>query len=98
MGRHALRLRQRDAASNRTASSIPDNQLRPHGRPQRDGGAALNLKAENETLRLTARPSSSPAPGHVQNDGRNQNDAYLSQWQIRLRAAEAGTSPSVATS
>ncbi len=46
----------------------------------------LNFKTENETLRLTARPivSTRNASGAGQRD-----EAYLSQWQVRLRAAES---------
>lgn len=48
----------------------------------------LNLKAENETVRFTARPIS--LVREMRNDfgTRQQNENYMSQWQVRIRAAE----------
>ena len=43
------------------------------------------FKAENDTLRFTARPIVLAQ----QNNIVNQRDAYFSQWQVRLRASEA---------
>ena len=48
----------------------------------------LNLKAENETVRLTARPIAATRETHNAFDSQRRNDAYLSQWQVRVRAAE----------
>lgn len=52
------------------------------------GELRLNVKAESETLRLTARAITT---WQESTDGfatRQDGDGYLSQWQIRLRAAE----------
>ena len=48
----------------------------------------LNFKAENETVRLTARPIAATRETHNAFDAQRRNDAYLSQWQVRVRAAE----------
>lgn len=63
----------------------PDNRVA--GLTQRSEVAELrlNLKAENEALRLTARPIVSTR--HVAGAGQ-RGEAYFSQWQIRLRAGE----------
>lgn len=62
----------------------PANQI---ARLPRNSGtleARFNLKAENDTVRLTARPILLTS----HNTYNNQNDSYLSLWQLRLRAAE----------
>ena len=51
--------------------------------------ARFNLKAESDTLRLTLRPillAQDNRDGFV---SQRSNEGYLSQWQLRLRAAEA---------
>jgi len=48
----------------------------------------LNLKAENETVRLTARPIASIRETHNAFGSERHSDTYLSQWQVRVRAAE----------
>lgn len=68
----------------------PDNQFARMADRSATAELRLNLKAENENLRLTARPILLASTGHIPNDGgETKDDAYLSQWQIRLRAAEA---------
>ena len=49
----------------------------------------LNLKAENDTLRLTARPIALRRETHNAFDNEQRGEAYLSQWQTRVRIAEA---------
>jgi len=48
----------------------------------------LNLKAENETIRLTARPIASTRRTHNAFDTEQRSEAFLGQWQVRVRAAE----------
>ncbi|MDD5612834.1 MAG: hypothetical protein PHF75_07315, partial [Gallionella sp.] len=53
----------------------------------RDSGtleARFNFKAENDALRLTMRPIVLAQ----QSDQARQNEAYLSLWQVRLRATD----------
>ena len=49
----------------------------------------LNLKAENEQFRLTARPILSTRQKHNGFGNDADSDAYLSQWQLRWRASES---------
>ena len=68
----------------------PDNQLARLADRSATAELRLNLKAENDALRLTARPILLARTSHVANDGNEtDSDAYLSQWQVRLRAADA---------
>ena len=68
----------------------PDNQIARMADRSATSELRLNLKAENEVLRLTARPILLASTAHVPHDGtEHEDDAYLSQWQVRLRAAEA---------
>lgn len=68
----------------------PDNQLARLADRSATAELRLNLKAENDALRLTARPILLARASHVAHDGsESEDDAYLSQWQVRLRAAEA---------
>lgn len=48
----------------------------------------LNFKAENETVRLTARPIIRTRETHNAFGTGHGNDAYFSQWQVRVRATE----------
>lgn len=48
----------------------------------------FNLKAENETVRLTARPIVLKREMHNAFETQHQGEAYFSQWQVRVRAAE----------
>ncbi len=68
----------------------PDNQIAHMADRSATAELRLNLKAENDVLRFTARPILLARASHVPHDGsETENDAYLSQWQVRLRAAEA---------
>ncbi len=49
----------------------------------------LNLKAGNETWRFTARPIVLAQDSHDAFGAQRLREAYLSQWQVRLRASEA---------
>lgn len=51
--------------------------------------ARFNLKAESESLRLTMRPILLAQDNRNAFGSQRQNEAYLSQWQVRLRASEA---------
>ena len=66
----------------------PDNQIARLA--QRSGTAELrlNFSAENETLRFIARPIF--LVREMRNDfgSQQQNDIFLTQWQVRVRAAE----------
>ncbi len=48
----------------------------------------FNFKAENETVRLTARPIIRARETRGASGTGTSNDAYFSQWQVRARAAE----------
>ncbi len=68
----------------------PDNQIAHMADRSATAELRLNLKAENDVLRFTARPILLARASHVPHDGsETENDAYLSQWEVRLRAAEA---------
>jgi len=66
----------------------PGNQVA--GLPQRTDVAELrlNLKAENETVRLTARPIASVRELRNVFGTRQRSEGYVSLWQLRVRAAE----------
>ena len=66
----------------------PGNQVA--GLPQRSDIAELrlSLKAENETVRLTARGIASTREMRNVSGAQQRNEGYLSQWQGRVRAAE----------
>ena len=70
----------------------PRNQIARMADQSATAELRLNLKAENEIVRLTARPILLARTAHVpHNDAGSESydDAYLSQWQLRVRAAEA---------
>lgn len=77
-----------------TTSLRGDSVLNPGNRiahlAQRSEVAELrmNLKAENESVRLTARPIALIRETHNAFGSERYDDAYLSQWQVRVRAAE----------
>ena len=60
------------------------------GLPQRSDTAELrlNLKAENETVRLTARPIALLRETRNVFGTQQRNEGYFSLWQVRVRAAE----------
>ncbi len=66
----------------------PDNQIA--GLPQRSDVAELrlNFKAENDTVRITARPIGSVRELNNDFGSRQVHDGYFSQWQVRVNAAE----------
>ena len=72
-----------------------DSVLNPFNRiaqlPQRTDVAELrlNFKAENETVRLTARTINSAREMHNAFGTQSRNEGYASQWQVRVRAAES---------
>ncbi|BBJ00695.1 hypothetical protein FGKAn22_23870 [Ferrigenium kumadai] len=60
---------------------LPQNSATAEGR--------FNLKAGNDTLRVTLRPVLLAQDNRNAFGSQRQNEAYLSQWQVRLRASEA---------
>jgi hypothetical protein len=72
-----------------------DSLLNPYNRiaqlPQRTDVAELrlNFKAENETVRLTARTINSTREMRNAFGTQSRNEGYASQWQVRVRAAES---------
>jgi hypothetical protein len=65
----------------------PGNRIAGLAEERATAEARFNLKAERDNLRLTVRPillaRSDPATGQ------RSNEAYLSQWQLRLRASDS---------
>lgn len=59
--------------------------------PQNSTAAEMrfNFKAGNDSLRLTMRPIVLVQDNRNESGRQRQNEGYLSQWQVRLRAAEA---------
>ncbi|MDO8312578.1 MAG: hypothetical protein Q7T25_11625 [Sideroxyarcus sp.] len=49
----------------------------------------LNFKAENETVRFTARPIASIRGLSNGFGAQQRSESYVSQWQVRVRAAES---------
>ena len=49
----------------------------------------LNLKAENDTVRVTARTISSTRETYNAFGSQSRSEGYASQWQVRVRAAES---------
>lgn len=72
------------------ADSLLNPGNRVAGLPQRSDIAELrlNFKAENEFLRLTARPIASARDMRNTFGAQQRSEGYLSQWQVRVRAAE----------
>ena len=72
-----------------------DSVLNPFNRiaqlPQRTNVAELrlNIKAENDTVRLTARTINSTREMRNAFGKQSRNEGYASQWQVRVRAAES---------
>jgi hypothetical protein len=72
-----------------------DSVLNPYNQiarlPQRSDVAELrlNLKAESETVRVTARPIAIMRESRNAFGTQQRNEGYLSLWQVRVRAAES---------
>lgn len=70
----------------------PDNRIARMDERSATAELRLNLKAENDRLRLTARPIMLRRESRSDIDGEHDTthvgEAYLSQWQLRARAAE----------
>lgn len=66
----------------------PGNQLARLPLRSGTGELRLNARAENETLRLTMRAIANWRESSNTFGTRQSDDAYLSQWQLRVRAAE----------
>ncbi|MBI5625809.1 MAG: hypothetical protein HY935_01190 [Nitrosomonadales bacterium] len=67
----------------------PGNQVAHLSQHSDSAELRLNFKAENETVRLTARSIASTREARNVFGTQQRNEAYLSQWQVRVRAAEA---------
>ena len=71
-----------------------DSVLNPYNRiaqlPQRSDVAELrlNFKAENDTVRITARPIGSTRELRNSFGQQSRNEGYFSQWQVRVHAAD----------
>jgi hypothetical protein len=66
----------------------PANQIANLPTRTKAGEVRLNLKAESEALRLTARPILATRNQHTTAEATLKSEAYLSQWQVRVRATE----------
>lgn len=64
----------------------PGNQVARLAQHSDNLEARFNLKAENETLRITARPIVAMHDDRNIFGSRRHHEAYLSQWQVRMRA------------
>ncbi|MDD5056470.1 MAG: hypothetical protein PHQ60_01270 [Sideroxydans sp.] len=62
----------------------PNNQIAQLAQRSVVAEARFNFKAENETVRFTARPIASVRDTNLQ----RSDESYVSQWQLRVRAAE----------
>ncbi|MFA6922283.1 MAG: hypothetical protein WC216_10605 [Gallionella sp.] len=66
----------------------PGNQLARLAQRSDNIEARLNLRAENETLRFTARPILAVRDAQNAIAPSKQQEAYLSQWQLRIKAGD----------
>lgn len=66
----------------------PRNQIAHLAQRSDAGELRFNLKAENDSLRFTARPIISRQVARNSFGSSARNDAYLSQWQVRINVAE----------
>ena len=66
----------------------PDNRVARMDERSATAELRLNMKAENDTLRLTARPILLTRESRNNFGTARDGEAYLSQWQLRARAAE----------
>lgn len=67
----------------------PGNQLARLSQRSDVAELRLNLKAENETVRLTARTIGSTREERNEFGARSRSEGYVSQWQVRVRVAES---------
>ena len=66
----------------------PDNQIARLAQRSNDIEARFNFKAESAALRLTARPIVALRDARNTFGREQQREAYLSQWQLRMRASD----------
>ncbi|MDH2916479.1 MAG: hypothetical protein PXX77_06325 [Gallionella sp.] len=66
----------------------PGNQIAAIAKRTDAGEVRLNFKAENEAIRFTARPILAARGRRAGSWTMQKNEGYLSQWQVRVRAAE----------
>ncbi len=67
----------------------PSNQVARLAQRSDTAELRLNLKAENETVRFTALPISLVREMRNGFGTQQQDESYVSQWQVRVRAAES---------
>jgi len=67
----------------------PGNQIAGLAQRRDVAELRLNFKAENESMRITARPIVSTREMRNVFGTQRSTDGYLSQWQVRVRAAES---------
>jgi len=67
----------------------PDNRIARMAERSVTGELRMSLKAGNDVFRLTARPILLTRETRNGFGSERNGDAYLSQWQMRVRAAEA---------
>lgn len=65
----------------------PGNRIARLAENQNNIEARFNLKAENTILRFTARPVVAMRDAHNAFDDELHQEAYLSQWQLKMKAA-----------
>lgn len=72
------------------ADSVLNPQNQSANIPKRTdaGEVRFNFKAEMEDVRLTARPILATRNQHKSSGTTQKSEGYLSQWQVRVRAAE----------
>ncbi len=66
----------------------PGNQIANLAKRTDSGEMRLNIKAGNDTVRFTARPIFSARYQHTALNTTLKSEGYLSQWQVRVSAAE----------
>ncbi len=66
----------------------PGNQIANLAKRTDTGEVRLNIKAENENVRLTARPILAARYQHTTSNTTLKYEGYLSQWQARVSVAE----------
>ncbi|MEK7810688.1 MAG: hypothetical protein AAB278_02595, partial [Pseudomonadota bacterium] len=78
-----------NAMTLRTDSVLnPGNRIAGLAKRTDTGEARLNFKAENDSIRLTARPVLFVRHQRGGLNATQKNESYLSQWQVRVSAAE----------